>query len=767
MVFHGLNRHILIGIVAIGLLIPNPIFADKQADLSEGTSEVDDLLQSMNEEMALITIASKSKQQTISQAPSIVTVITEQEIENSGAKTLEEVMKQVVGFDTNQSPIEPNPVVSIRGLSNISNASVRLLIDGHPIGNSFGTLGYWEGFPIDMIKKIEIIRGPGSALYGDAAMVGVVNIITKDTKNEPFVSGGYGSFKTSRLTGQYTTQSDELEMYLFADHYQSNGDRKWVESDYANSGLGPIAILMGRDPSIVSSTPGYTTEGFHYSNLFAKISDDKTYTLAMLNYADTENPLSYQKTLTDHNQRKITNSFLELGQTDHISDTSNYTWKIYADYFKYDHDIESPTANTMAFVNSYLNIGFPENEYGRGIVMVKNYKIGSEILLNNKLINTVTMTTGMFYEYHNQFDSKNMANGNVTGNIILLNNIAYAPLQYLGGLVDMTDTYPGTLNEDRSILALFTQCEFDIMKAIDWESLGDGLAFTLGVRYDSYNDVGDSLNPRVGLVYELNSHWFFKTLYGKAFRAPNFNELYRKNNIVQNGNPDLNPENLTTWESSVGFQQSNHLFSSLTYFYTQVEDMIKLVPNPNQFGILFQNFGRLESHGIEGEIKYTFTDATYGYMNITYQDVKDTTHALITDYFGTTYRQPDFFVGSIPHVMANLGINMDLFNHTNLNLSLNYKSNRKRSGELRFTPDIFDPDGTLEKVDPRKPIHDRILVNTSLMFHNLGFAKGWKAQVTLYNMFNEDDRSPDPENMILNDIPRWGRHCLANLTYTF
>ncbi|MBF0102609.1 MAG: TonB-dependent receptor, partial [Desulfobacterales bacterium] len=177
--------------------------------------------------------------------------------------------------------------------------------------------------------------------------------------------------------------------------------------------------------------------------------------------------------------------------------------------------------------------------------------------------------------------------------------------------------------------------------------------------------------------------------------------------------------------------------------------------------------GRIESNGLEGEIKYFFHNMTYGYVNITYQDVKDTTHAFITDYLGTPYRQSNFFVGNIPHIMANLGINMDVFNHTNLNLSLNYKSNRKRSGELRFTPDIFDPDGTLEKVDPRKPIHDRILVNTSLMFHNFSFAKGWKAQVTLYNLFNSDDRSPDPENMVLNDIPRWGRHCLANAIYTF
>ncbi|MBF0102602.1 MAG: hypothetical protein HQK77_17005, partial [Desulfobacterales bacterium] len=72
MLFYELNRyiHIIIGIVAICLLIPNLVFSDKQADFGEDTSDIDALVQFMKNEMELITIATKSKQQKISQAPS-------------------------------------------------------------------------------------------------------------------------------------------------------------------------------------------------------------------------------------------------------------------------------------------------------------------------------------------------------------------------------------------------------------------------------------------------------------------------------------------------------------------------------------------------------------------------------------------------------------------------------------------------------------------------------------------------------------------------
>ncbi len=170
---------------------------------------------------------------------------------------------------------------------------------------------------------------------------------------------------------------------------------------------------------------------------------------------------------------------------------------------------------------------------------------------------------------------------------------------------------------------------------------------------------------------------------------------------------------------------------------------------------------------MEAELRLTLDNHTYGYINGTYQHVTNTTRETIYDYFETPYTQPDYNPGSIPYVIANIGFNYPVMNHLDVNLWLNYLSERKRSGKMQFTKTLFDSDGTIEKIDPRNPIDARTYVNLSLTFGNFSFAKQLSMQVTAYNLFNVDDRIPDPEASIINDVPRWGRMVLASICYDF
>ena len=103
------------------------------------------------------------------------------------------------------------------------NEIVRLLINGHPIGNIYlNGMGYWEAFPVDIIKKIEIIRGPGSSLYGNNAMVGEINIVTKNEDDKSFFSESYGTFGTFRGNCQITHRENKFGALVFADYYKSD-----------------------------------------------------------------------------------------------------------------------------------------------------------------------------------------------------------------------------------------------------------------------------------------------------------------------------------------------------------------------------------------------------------------------------------------------------------------------------------------------------------------------------------------------------------------
>lgn len=137
--------------------------------------------------------------QPLEESPSPVTIITAQDIRNSGALTLPEVLALAPGVDTLRRS-ESNVEVSIRGFNSYSSNKVLVMLDSRPLFNLADASVNWNliPVPIDEIERVEIVRGPGSALYGENAFFGIINIITKapragSAKGSARVSGGAGT----------------------------------------------------------------------------------------------------------------------------------------------------------------------------------------------------------------------------------------------------------------------------------------------------------------------------------------------------------------------------------------------------------------------------------------------------------------------------------------------------------------------------------------------------------------------------------------------
>ncbi len=130
------------------------------------------------------------------ESPSIISLITEEEIQKSGARDLIDVLSLVPGFDFG---VDVEGVVGLGMRGNWAHeGKILLLLDGQEMNeNLFGTTQFGNHFAVEQIKKIEIIRGPGSAIYGGYAEYGVINIITKNGAdiNGISVSGTYGQMK--------------------------------------------------------------------------------------------------------------------------------------------------------------------------------------------------------------------------------------------------------------------------------------------------------------------------------------------------------------------------------------------------------------------------------------------------------------------------------------------------------------------------------------------------------------------------------------------
>jgi outer membrane cobalamin receptor len=139
-----------------------------------------------------VSVASISARTTREQS-AIVSVITAREISASGARDLLDVLWLVPGFNSGVD-VEGVTGVGIRGFW-AYDGKILITVDGMDITERlYGTVPLGDRIPVDMIERIEIIRGPGSAMYGDNAELAVINIVTKGPKLDGgFVSGGVGT----------------------------------------------------------------------------------------------------------------------------------------------------------------------------------------------------------------------------------------------------------------------------------------------------------------------------------------------------------------------------------------------------------------------------------------------------------------------------------------------------------------------------------------------------------------------------------------------
>jgi iron complex outermembrane receptor protein len=162
-------------------------------------------------------------------------VVTSEEIKRYGYRTLADVLRSVPGFYTSYD--RNNEFLGTRGLSlGDFNSRILLLVDGHRINNNL-TDGAYIGtefiLDIDLIERVEIIHGPGSVLYGNNAVFGVINVITREGRKVSGVevAGEYGSFDTYKARLTYGKLFDNgVRLMLSGTYYHSDGqDRLFYE----------------------------------------------------------------------------------------------------------------------------------------------------------------------------------------------------------------------------------------------------------------------------------------------------------------------------------------------------------------------------------------------------------------------------------------------------------------------------------------------------------------------------------------------------------
>ena len=301
---------------------------DVSEDIEVSDSSINNPAANLEDELAwlreenYVSIATKSKQK-ISKAPSIVTVITAEEIENMGFRTLPEVLRTVPGFDIIKEGTFGRIMSGVRGISNSDN-KIKVLIDGHSLNMPYngGTEYFFDDLLLKNVKKIEIIRGPGSALYGANAFLAVVNIITKDADDIDgvVVTSGFGSLDTQEYSVMFGKTLHDMDITGFVDFYNTNGLSDTIKED-----------PMSGQP--FSNTPGDTDDGRKRFDSYLKLSYKDLQFIAKYTNKDTEPFVGSNHVLTDDGKNSFNYVMGELNYKFDIGELLTVKPRVYYDQY--------------------------------------------------------------------------------------------------------------------------------------------------------------------------------------------------------------------------------------------------------------------------------------------------------------------------------------------------------------------------------------------------------------------------------------------------
>jgi outer membrane receptor for ferrienterochelin and colicins len=532
-----------------------------QTRVATTTAETKDLGNASLEELGHIQVYGASKRlQSTSDAPASVTVITADEIQKYGYRTLAEILESVRGFYITYD--RDYTFVGVRGFGRLGdwNSRVLLLIDGHRINDNvlgMAMIGPEFLVNVDLIERVEIIRGPSSSLYGAQAFLAVINVITiKPSRLKgaevSFASGSYGTYQGR---ASYGGQYKGVDMLLSGTFYNSQGQTLFFpqfDSPATNYGITRNTDYESFQHFLATiSFAGFTLQGLYSARdrgvptgyFGAVFNDPRTRNLDYHQYLD----LSYRHSITEKWELTARTSY----DQDRLQGPVVFPTGIPAD---------PTTVDTFSFRGNWWN--------------------GDAKL------------SGVLFEKHK-----------ITVGTEITNNLR----QDQGNYIDNVFT-PDPASS--LIWAFYGQDEFAIRH---------DLTLSAGVRYDHYSNFGGTTNPRLGLIYRPFHPTTLKLLYGTAFRAPEPYEIAPDFGSFYDSNLQLGPENIRSVEGVVEQELGKHFTLSGSVFHNSISDLI-LPVTQSDGRVVYQNAGKAVATGMEFELDGQLAGgikgrASYSYIN--------------------------------------------------------------------------------------------------------------------------------------------------------
>ncbi len=549
-----------------------------------------------------VVSATRSKVK-LQKAPANIMVITAQQIKSRGYRTLEEVFKDLPGFDfSGGQPAGEYPTHFLfRGIGDLGQAKVVLLVDGvaqNDISNGWvQNIGY--NFVMSDIERIEFISGPGSSLFGANAYAAMINVITKDgrTSGEDVLSvevqnsvGNHGTYYPEVALNY--TPNEQTSLNISGRYYSSVGDKglnRYDPGNYFHNNFEPdsvkttehgiIANDRNPDGSRKAVPDGFDNfvEDWYLRGKF----QNRSFT-AGFNFWDRMEGLGSEVIGYEY-----------FANTPGIQYRAHHQGYHFYGQFEYDISESISGMSRVYFRNTSI---LPKT----GFVYTFQYQsvdngIDSAVVDKVKGYHGEGFLMGTEHKYNYYISDKN--------HVIVGVQAEQQIRQYfgisLGHLQDRTSTYVGVPFSSQNLPVQPVYFSKNVAAYLhDQHQFSDNLSLTLGVRYDYDQFYGAKINPRASLVYSKPKGLNAKFLFGSAYRPPSIFQRFDE----WRGNNNLIAETINSTELELGYLIPKKGSIKFNAFHNSLNNLVKEAPNPDttlvpigsagQFTNYYQNIGR-------------------------------------------------------------------------------------------------------------------------------------------------------------------------------
>lgn len=579
----------------------------------------------------MVVSATRSEKKLLDTAAS-VSLITDKDLDKMHINNLDEAFVKIPGVYVGRlSGIGSTTSQTVMRGVNAAN-SVAVLVDGVQVNDSYNGSVTWSAIPVDMVKRVEVLRGPASVLYGGNALAGVINIITKDVdKTSVNLKLSYGSNNTQNHSLYVAGKaSDKLD-------FNVNYEKKKTDGYITDPVLSSKAVFGAE-----TTTTNTGAKRWIIGNKGKRQWDENTVGVGFKYHFDESKSLALDFTKNEY----------------------EYSYSAPTSYFGDDIIKKAGTyfSTPGEKASNKYNMTYNDSENGWKAVVGYSDQYKQHDTSISKATDSSKPNTRFSFDLQ-----KNQT--------ISANNNAVFGLNYRKDEMDATVyKLADKFNSDSKIavdsMASGTSKSFSAY-VMDEHKFSDRWTATAGLRYDKWSTDGrillpnkteainydestyDNWSPSLSVMYKPEADSSVYLSWGKAFEAPSLYRMYSfsySSNVYNIANPNLKPQKAETFELGYKKDLNNKSAIGVSVYDTKYKGLLY----KNSLGVVdgmnatcYQNAGEAEAKGFELELNHNFDDKWSAFLNYTYQNpvIKKALKATEKDKYVTAIPKEVFRAG--------------------------------------------------------------------------------------------------------------------------